>query len=325
MPRPSCANSGRVMRTRSPRLGMLTAARWVTTGIAIAVLFTETTAMAAAKKPKAAATKEAEEPDATTPEKPVEEKTTEPEASDKSDVAAAEAQEPEPKEAEANPVVEEPPQPATIKPTLNWISLGIQQDFMFHSQTNDACGSASRYECFDGAGAPQIFNPGMYVPGGNQVSTPGAAPGTLRVLVGVDRVLLRRITVGLRLGSVIVGKAEKHPGDSAVMFFHAEVRAAYWFGADPFAAAGFRPYVFLSGGLAEADSKVMVQLTPNNQNSLYSFNAWKRSGSGFMGLGAGLQWAIRQNHGPLVEMRYMQFLGPSAPVLAAQLGYAVGF
>ena len=54
-------------------------------------------------------------------------------------------------------------------------------------------------------------------------------------------------------------------------------------------------------------------------------DAWKRSGIGFIGAGIGIRAAITPKSGPALEVRYLQFLGPSMPVLGAQLGYTGGF
>jgi hypothetical protein len=196
------------------------------------------------------------------------------------------------KEAEKPPepaaTVEEPPQKDAPKHWLNWISLGVQEDFVLHSKTSDACGSTGAYKCYDGNGERQpAYNAGSYVPGGNQVGSAGFQPGTLRILAGYDRVILNRFTAGARLGAMILGRANITQGDSAVMMFHAEARGAFWFGHDPFSSL-LRPYAFLSGGLAETDSKVLVQVQRNGDPNLYSFNAWKRSGMGFVGAGGGL-------------------------------------
>jgi hypothetical protein len=242
-------------------------------------------------------------------------------------------QKPEEKQAEkAAPAAEEPvkevnqpPQKEQPKTLKNWLSLAVQEDFVLHSTTQNACGTDSTYKCYDANGTRQPpYDPGSYVAGGNQVGTSGFRPGTLRILAGYDRVIGRRFTAGVRLGAIVQGQATITKGDSAVMAFHGEARGAVWFGSDPFSAL-LRPYVLLSGGVAETDSKVLVQLQRNDDPRLYSFNAWKRSGKGFLGVGAGLVAAITKRGGPMAEVRYLQFMGPSTSALALQLGYAFGF
>jgi hypothetical protein len=225
------------------------------------------------------------------------------------------AQEPEappaPPEPEAK--VQEPPTNGAVKLLRNWVSLGVQEDFVLHSKTSNACGSNSSYKCYDGLGMRlRPYDPGSYVPGGNQVGSAGFQPGTLR---------------GTRLGAMILGKAKITEGDSSVMVFHGEARGAIWFGHDPFSSV-LRPYALLSGGIAETDSKVSVQLqrTINNDPKIYSFDAWKRSGMGFVGVGGGLVAAITKRGGPSAEVRFLQFFGStSTSAVAAQIGYSFGF
>lgn len=233
---------------------------------------------------------------------------------------------PTPPEPEAK--VEEPPIKGAARQLHNWISLGVQEDFVLHSKTSNACGSNSAYKCYDGLGIRQpSYDPGSYVSGGNQVGSAGFQPGTLRILAGYDRVIRNRFTVGVRLGALLLGKAKITQGDSSVMMFHGEARGAFWFGHEPFSSV-LRPYALISGGIAETDSKVSVQLqrTTNNDPNIYSFDAWKRSGIGFVGVGGGLVAAITKRGGPHAEVRFLEFFGStSTSAVAAQIGYSFGF
>ena len=208
---------------------------------------------------------------------------------------------------------------------VNWFTLSIQQDLIFHSKTADACGPGSRYECFDAAGQRKILQPGDYNPGGNQISGSGALPGTLRILVGYERVVHPNVTVGVKVGSVISGKARRMDTDSSFLFFHGEARAALWIGKDVFSKPGVRPYLFVSAGIAESSGKILVDFSVPNDPNTYKLDAWKRSGHTFLGPGLGVQAAFRKKHGPIAEIRYMQFMSPNVPVIAFQLGYAFGF
>ncbi len=97
---------------------------------------------------------------------------------------------------------------------LNWVTLSIQQDLVFHSKTPDACSAGSRYECFYADGDRKIFySPNEYVAGGNQISGSGALPGTLRLLVGFERVVHPNVSLGIRVGSVLTGKAHRMATD----------------------------------------------------------------------------------------------------------------
>jgi len=205
----------------------------------------------------------------------------------------------------------------------NWFTLSIQQDWVYHARTLEACGPSGPYRCFDADKVYRVLAPGQF--GGNQVSGGGALPGMLRLLVGFDRVVHPHLSLGIRVGSVISGKAPTLANDQSVLGFHGEARVALWIGPDVFSHAGLRPYVFLSGGIAEADGRIVVDFTVPRDSTTYKLDAWKRSGHSFVGPGLGVQAAFTKYSGPLVEFRYMQFLSPNVPVLGGQLGYAIGF
>ena len=218
--------------------------------------------------------------------------------------------------------VSAPPESNPAKAYLNWLSLAIEQDLVYHSSTPNACSAGSPYKCYDRNGAP--WPPVVdAVVGGNQVNG-GLAAGPWRILAGYDRVFAHRFTLGARIGAVVSGKADIVKGDRAVMLFHGEARAGVWLARDPFAGTGLRPYVFLSGGVAEADSMVLVEYSQCSNCELKKANAWKRSGPEFAGVGAGVKYAITPRMGPILEARYMQFFDPSVPVIGLQLGYAFG-
>ena len=209
---------------------------------------------------------------------------------------------------------------------LNWVTLSIQQDLVFHSKTPEACSAGSRYECFYADGERKIFySPNEYVAGGNQISGSGALPGTLRLLVGYERVVHPNVSLGIRVGSVLTGKAHRMATDQPFLYFHGEGRISLWLGHDVFTHAGLRPYLFVSGGIAEADGKIVVDYSVSGDPQTYKLDAWKRSGHSFLGPGLGFQAAFTKTSGPLAEFRFMQFMSPNVPVIAFQVGYAVGF
>ena len=113
--------------------------------------------------------------------------------------------------------------------------------------------------------------------------------------------------------------------DQSFLYFHGEARVAVWMGHNIFSKPGFRPYLLLSGGFAEADGKILVDYNVPNDANTYKLDAWKRSGHTFVAPGLGLQAAFTKKGGPIAEFRYMQFLSPNVPVLAFQLGYSLGF
>ena len=205
----------------------------------------------------------------------------------------------------------------------NLVMFGIQQDFLYHSSTTNACSPSSRYECFQGSGERVL------VEDSNTVHTQNLSPGytgaTLRLLAGYDRFVLPQLSLGVRLGVVISGKAKQSPGDSAVFVPHLEARVAYWLVGKPLRTP-FSPYVVLSGGAAETDASVQLRYQdPSHGCSDCRLNAWKRAGFEFVSAGLGLVAAVAGNTGPLLEARYVQYFGKSGSSIAGQLGYAVGF
>ena len=197
---------------------------------------------------------------------------------------------------------------------LNWVTFSLQQDLVLHSKAANVCAVGSRYECFDSGGVYRTLDAGAYrIPG----ITMGL--GTTRALVGFERVVFPDASVGARVGAVLHGSPSRLGTDKSFMFIHAEVRATLWLGDNLFAKAGMRPYLYLNGGLAEADGKVPVA------SQYGELNAWKRGGHSFFGFGLGMQYAISKASAPFAELGYEQFLSPALPVIAIQLGYAVGF
>jgi len=209
----------------------------------------------------------------------------------------------------------------------NWFSIGVQQDFMIHTSTENVCNAGSRYRCYDAQTTSQDFSTlpaGAVVTKGNEISSTGLKTGTTRLLIGYERLLSKNFSIGLKVGLVVAGKAPRYPLDPAVTLFHGEGRLTVYPGAAPFAPKKVtRPYLFASGGIAEVDSKIAVEVHVNNQPA--QVLAWKRSGKGFVGAGFGLAFAFGKNHGPFLEARVMRMLEKPAYTGAAQAGYAVGF
>lgn len=109
------------------------------------------------------------------------------------------------------------------------------------------------------------------------------------------------------------------------MFFHAEGRVAYWLGREPLGSS-FNPYLFASVGAAEVDIRVQLRYQdPAVDCSDCRLNGWRRAGFEFVGAGLGLIAVVAANSGPLLEARYVQYVGKSGLSVAGQLGYALGF
>ena len=222
---------------------------------------------------------------------------------------------------EALPEKEEEEGPPS-KYKKNWLSLHFQQDFLLYSSQDQVCGSAdakdaANYSCFQN-GSP--FN-GTIAPGaGNHVSG-GLGLATSRVLIGFDRLLSSNLMLGLRLGYAFGGRPA-----GADKFFpvHAELRGSYWFGSAPFESSGVRPYVTLSGGLAEVDGKVSVEYY-DETGTKRTLDAWRKTGKGFAALGFGVMVPFAGDNGIVPELRAMQLFGASGTVFDVSIGYARGF
>jgi hypothetical protein len=230
------------------------------------------------------------------------------------------------KEAKEEEKTEAPSKPSKFP--QNWLSVHFEQDFLIYSAKDNVCASygagraeAPGYACFQGAQYGYV--PGQDIaPGpGNHVSG-GVGRATSRILLGFDRLLGSNVSLGLRVGFAFGGSPAPTTG-AKFLPVHGEVRANYWFGTDPFESAGLRPYVSLSGGVAEVDGHVLVEYyTPAGSKG--TLDAWRKTGKGFVGLGLGMMIPIGSS-GIVPEARLMQMLGTSATGFDLALGYAYGF
>ena len=252
--------------------------------------------------PKAAAVEEADEPK---------------KAKDDCESGSETCLEEEPAKAEAPP----------SKGSKSWLSVHFQQDLLLYSSQDPVCGSndagnrpAANYSCFqNGSSFGDNTGENIAAGPGNQVSG-GVGRATARVLIGFDRLLSSNLSLGLRLGYAFGGRPA---GESKFFPFHAELRANYWFGSAPFESSGLRPYLTLSGGLAEVDGKVPVEYY--DANTKKTLDAWRKTGKPFAGLGFGIMVPFAGGNAIVPELRAMQMFGASGTVFAGSIGYARGF
>jgi hypothetical protein len=208
------------------------------------------------------------------------------------------------------------------KGSKNWLSLHFEQDLLLYSAQDQVCGSngspgAANYSCFQND-AP--FK-GTIAPGpGNHVSS-GLGRGTIRLVLGFERLLTSNVSLGARLGYAFGGRP---PGSDKFFPLHLELRGNYWFGSAPFEGSGLRPYVSLSGGLAEVDGKVSVEYY-DETGKKGTVDAWRKTGKGFAGLAFGLMVPFAGDNGIVPELRVMQLFGASGTVFDLSIGYARGF
>jgi hypothetical protein len=210
------------------------------------------------------------------------------------------------------------------KRTANWVSLTLQQDVLLIGSSTRACSEGSDYACFDSGDA--YYDRVPYEGQGGEISG-GMRLATTRIVLGYERAIIAGLSLGVRLGFAFRG-GPAAPGGSGFVPLHAEGRAAWWFGG--FAPrTGPRFFVAASGGVAQVDAEIPVVVYDNETDFMAdrrtSYNAWRKTGTGFAALGAGALVALTPSSGALAELRVMQMLGISATVVAPQLGYAVGF
>jgi hypothetical protein len=220
-----------------------------------------------------------------------------------------------------------------------WLSASLQPDMGFVNSQNNVCGSYTdepppSFKCFDENGDEYIGFPEDGTVGekrGNAVKG-GPHMSTIRVLLGLDYLVAKNITVGGRLGYVIGAM----PGRT-LSSFHLEARATYWMGKNPFKKTALRPYVAAIGGLAEIDDKFTVTIRecqtadcvkqkpagtyPNQQD----LTVWHKAGGTFAGVAGGVMIPVGSKQGVMAELK-VQGLFPNAGfAVSPSVGYALGF
>lgn len=246
------------------------------------------------------------------------------------------------------------------KAQMNWISLTFMPDFAMISGA-DVCGYADAYD----GGAPDQASDPTYVcvrnPDGENKSQylgkPTAGQGnnvnfgfgvaTMRLALGYERVLVKGLSLGARVGWAFNGTSEDFASFIPV---HAEGRLRYTFGADPFAGQVVRPWLFIAGGLAQVDTAVQVDVLEDGEacgaadpgdpaspctletsdgtvaeERIQSLRAIKQGGLGFAGGGAGVSFVPVDLFEINVGLRFSVTFPYVVPVLSPELGVGVGF
>ena len=171
---------------------------------------------------------------------------------------------PEPVDKPDKPEPETPPAPPADVDAArkNWVTITFSPDVALVSGS-DVCLANSQnndhFVCLRPDGSRYVGTP--TVGNGDTINT-GLALATMRVMLGYDRVIHPNLTLGLRAGFAFNGASG--PGVSFLPV-HAEARFGVWPGHDPFAGAGVRPFILVSGGVAQVDAKVDVQVLENGQ------------------------------------------------------------
>jgi hypothetical protein len=229
------------------------------------------------------------------------------------------------------------------KTKKHWFTASFQADFLMISAAQSVCAGVE-YQCFRGGvyvdpSTAGVANPStLLVEGAGDVKS-GVAMATMRALIGYDFAVLPELLIGARAGFAFGGGPERGGiGSKQFQPIHGELRGAYWFtGASE---GSVRPFIELSGGLAEIDARMkarVIDQSPAQVDSCVSqsrgndatcfvvdVDAWRKTGVGFVGGGLGAMFAVGDNHGVVVEARGMQMLGASATALGADIGYSFG-
>jgi hypothetical protein len=239
---------------------------------------------------------------------------------------------------------------------LNWLSVSFAADVGVVGGSDVCTSSNSDYDCFT-SGTETPF-PGALAAGvaarpgelgdgypGADIPT-GVDVGTLRVLLGYDRAVSDRFTIGGRLGYAFGGAPRTLDGDDFLPL-HLEARFAYW--PSGMWASGLRPYVSFGGGIAEVDlkkSKLPVRdcteeatrplfldciaaanaYAPENDPDLptRSLDAYRKLGNAFVTAGGGLQWSLSERIALRLNLNALLMLPSVGLVLQPSIGVAYG-
>ena len=208
----------------------------------------------------------------------------------------------------------------------NWLTLQFSPDLMLVKSQAGVCNVESQedgqFSCFFGDGTQFT---GVPLDSGNSTNG-GIGPGSMRVLVGYDRVFAKRITVGARVGFAFNGHPKREIDDKSFFPIHGEVRGAFHFSKDPFARAGVRPYVFAGGGIGDFSARVNTEIQQDlaGQVEESTVDVHQKGGMFWAGGGLGLQYAVNTKMAMVLEVGGRQTFPTSATILAPSLGFTYG-
>ena len=219
------------------------------------------------------------------------------------------------------------PDSPDMKRVYNWLSLSFGMDVMLMGTQADVCAAGAPYSCAFGDGASanasNLEAERLGKLGG------GMAPGSMRVLLGFDRVMGTRMTLGGRLGFAFGGYPETTDGRT-FQFLHAAARFAFIFASDPFVDGGLRPYVAAEAGLGERVGRITTKVLappsrPGDPSEELSVNAFQAVGPFFVKGSGGAQYAFAPNMAAFVDVGLVAPLPEFAVVIEPTLGVNYGF
>jgi hypothetical protein len=221
----------------------------------------------------------------------------------------------------------------------NWVSVGASLDVALVAGDEDLCSLANQndrgsYACFVDGDDPYRGQP---QPGKGGALSGVVRPGTLRFLVGYDRMITANFALGARAGYAIRGGPKGFYG-SAFLPVHAELRGTYTFGDEPFARRGLHPYAYLAGGVGQVGAEVPnVQVEddcgyggrdpcPEGQDRpIVTVSAYRRLGRFFGGAGFGALWLFTPSTGVYADVKASAFFPTFGVAFAPSLGVLQGF
>jgi hypothetical protein len=231
-------------------------------------------------------------------------------------------------------------QPVAREPNKWMLGLHGGFDFWVAPSAQQVCGDASAV-----AGTYNCYNSGddkIYITPPRQNSIPmtdpdaggnvsaGFRPATIRVLLSVDRVLTRYVSVGGRVGWAFNGgpRTIKYTGGyprqhQSFLPVHVEGRGTLWLRS--LSESGLHPYLHLGAGVAEVDAKVEIKGT--YRGVARRFDAWRKLGLGFVTAGGGAlaTFGRSRTHGVQLNVNVMYMLPSSGVVLEPSAGYVLSF
>jgi len=212
----------------------------------------------------------------------------------------------------------------------------LQGDVAFLDGGN-ICGRQSqldlRYACFRADREQYLGVPEPDVPAGFTASY-----GTTRIALHIERPIFDNFTLGGRFGLAFGGGPTPAKGP-AFLPLHLEGRIAYWIGRPLSIGRGLRGFVALSGGLAQVDASRSVVTSECHSGSEVAcapatntqpggpnpetqpLDAVKKSGLGFVGIGAGAYFSFSGASGALLELRVMQLFPGTGTTFSPSLSY----
>jgi hypothetical protein len=235
----------------------------------------------------------------------------------------------------------DPTPKAQEKSRKNWITLSFAPDVSVVSGA-DVCTrenqDAMHFVCVRQDGTRYLGKP--TIGNADNIRT-GPALSTLRVLLTYERVVADNVGLGARIGFAFNGATD---AGASFLPLHLEGRVAYSIGKKPYDGKGVRPFFFVSGGLAQVDTKVEVQVLEdakacgkvvngkcsNNSGERaepqkQTLSAYKQAGQGFAGGGFGLAYMPVAGFSLNLGIRASATFPVVTFVMAPEAGLSLGF